>query len=103
MLLVSLLALASFQTAEDSGPPSMMTVTVQKLPANFKEDPVVSVTFTAKGAVASCKLAKTSGNASIDRVACAQMTSNAKVAPVPGKTPEPRDATVTFVQEAPKG
>ncbi|RYD57758.1 MAG: hypothetical protein EOP60_03945 [Sphingomonadales bacterium] len=103
MLLVSLLALASIQEVETPAPPSMLTVTVKKLPKDFKEDPVVSVTFNASGAVASCKLAKASGNASIDRVACSQILANGMVTPEAGKIPEPRDTTVTFVQEAPQG
>ena len=103
MLLVSLLALASIQEVETPAPPSMLTVTVKKLPKDFKQDPVVSVSFNQKGEVASCKLAKVSGSAAIDRVACAQMIANGKAEPSGGKTPEPRDVTVTFVQETPQG
>ena len=101
MLLISLLALASVQTAQT--PPSLLTVTVQKLPKAFREDPVVSVSFNAKGAVASCTLTKTSGSPAIDKVACAQMVANGQVGVENGKVPAPREATVTFVQGSPQG
>lgn len=103
MLLVSLLALASVQTADDVAPPSVMTITVQKLPAAFKVDPVVTLTFDSKGVVTSCKTKTTSGSAGIDKVACTQVTGNVKMdPPAAGTVLEPRDATVTFVQEPPK-
>ncbi|RYG81149.1 MAG: hypothetical protein EON59_14790 [Alphaproteobacteria bacterium] len=80
-----------------------MTITVQKLPKDFKTDPVISLTFNAKGEVATCATAKTSGSAGIDRVACNQVKGNVKEPVEAGAAPAARDVTVTFVQEPPKG
>lgn len=101
MLLVSLLALASFQTVP-AGPPTVMTITVQKLPAAFKQNPVVSLTFNAKGEVASCATKATSGSTGVDKAACAQAVGNYSVKPEKGKAPEPSDVVIAFETEAPK-
>ncbi|MES2989170.1 MAG: hypothetical protein V4808_14810, partial [Pseudomonadota bacterium] len=87
---------------DEVAPPSVMTITVQKLPAAFKVDPVITLTFNEKGAVASCKTKTTSGSKGIDTVACRQVTGNVNMKPEAGVAAGPRDATVTFIQEAPK-
>jgi hypothetical protein len=105
MLLVSLLALASFQTATQAttgAPPVGLTITVQKLPAKFQQNPVVHLTFNGAGAVASCELVKTSGSQGIDKVACAQAVSGYNVEAVKDKVPDPADVTIAFEAEAPK-
>lgn len=103
MFLLSLLALASVQTAEATPPPSIMTLTVQKLPKAFQVDPVLTLVFDGKGAVSSCKVAKTSGSPGIDRVACTQVQGNFAETPDAKSASQTRDVTVTFVQEPPKG
>ncbi len=100
MLFVSLLALASFQTADV--PPIVLTITVQKLPAKFQTNPVVHLAFNAAGAVASCETVKSSGSQGIDKVACAQAVSGYNVEPVKGAVPDPRDVTVGFETDPPK-
>ncbi|WP_066796086.1 hypothetical protein [Sphingomonas soli] len=99
MLFVSLLALASFQTAPAA--PTVMTITVQKLPASFKQNPVVSLTFNAKGEVASCAAKVTSGSAGVDKAACGQAVANYSVKPEGGKAPAPTDVVIAFETEAP--
>ena len=99
MLLVSLLALASFQA---DVPPTALTITVQKLPAKFQANPVVHVTFNNAGAVASCETAKSSGSLGVDKVACAQAVAGYTVEPVKDKVPDPADLTIAFETEAPK-
>lgn len=99
-MLLSLLALVLIQTADV--PPTVLTLTVQKLPAKFQQNPVVHVVFNAQGAVAGCETAKSSGSTGIDRVACAQVVGGYSVEPQGGKTPEPRDVTIAFETEAPK-
>ncbi|HEX8300171.1 hypothetical protein [Sphingomonas sp.] len=102
MLFVSLLALASFQ-AGPAAPPTVLTLTVQKLPSSFRQNPVVTLTFDGKGAATGCKTAKTSGSTAIDRVACTQAQGNVKADPVADGAPSTRDVTVGFEAEAPKG
>lgn len=101
MLFVSLLALASFQTAPAT-PVTVMTITVQKLPPSFKQNPVVSITFNSKGEVASCVTKTTSGSAGVDKAACAQTVGNYSVEPEKGATPAPADVIVAFESEAQK-
>lgn len=101
MLLASLFALASLQSTEV--PPVGLTITVQKLPAKFQQNPVVHLTFNDGGAVAGCELVATSGSPGIDKVACAQAVSGYTVKTEKGKTPAPANVTIAFEAEAPKG
>jgi len=93
MLLVSLLALAAVQSAE--APPSIMTITVQKLPSSFRQSPVVHLEFNDAGRVAKCDIEQPSGNRSIDMVAC-QQARKVKLEVENNTVPAPRSATVTF-------
>lgn len=108
MLFASLLALASFQDVPaaaqtaPAGPETALTITVQKLPPSFKQNPLVSISFNAKGSVASCKTKETSGHTGIDKVACAQLVGNYSVEPEAGKTPAPVDVYVGFETDAKK-
>jgi hypothetical protein len=100
MLLVSLLAFAAVQSAEV--PPSLMTITVQKLPASFRQSPVVHLEFTNAGRVAKCEIEQPSGNRSIDMVAC-QQARKIKLEVENKTAPGPRSATITFSADAAKG
>jgi hypothetical protein len=96
MLLVSLLALAAVQSAE--APPSLMTISVQKLPSSFRQSPVVHLEFTDSGRVAKCEVEQPSGNRAIDLVAC-QQARKIKL-DVENKTaPAPRSGTITFTTD----
>ena len=100
MILAPLLALVSLQTADV---PSLMTITVQKLPASFKENPVVHLEFADDGSVATCTVEQPSGSAGIDKVACQQAQLGMKVKVEGKKKPEPRSGAIEFVTEAPQG
>jgi len=100
MLLVSLLAFAAVQSAE--APPSLMTITVQKLPSSFRQSPVVRLEFSDSGRVAKCEIETPSGNRSIDMVAC-QQARTVKLKVENKTAPAPRSATVTFTTDASKG
>lgn len=92
MILATLLALAG-QTA---APATIMTVTVQKLPATYHQAPVVHLDFNDKGGVSACTLEQSSGSPGIDKVACQQVQT--VTLPVEkGKAPESRSAAVDFV------
>lgn len=96
MVLATLLALAASQAASP-----IMTITVQKLPATYKQAPIVHIAFTSKGTVETCTVEQTSGSTGIDKVACAQVQANVKVPVEKKKTPEARSAPVEFVTATP--
>ena len=100
MILAPLLALAALQSTDV---PSLMTITVQKLPASFKKNPVVHLEFADDGSVATCTVEQPSGSAGIDKVACQQAQTGIKIEREGKKKPEPRSGTIEFVTEAPKG
>jgi hypothetical protein len=89
MILATLLALAG-----QSAP--IMTITVQKLPANYTQAPVVHLDFDKKGKVSTCTLEQSSGSPGIDKVACQQLQT-ITMPTEKGKAPESRSAAVEFV------
>jgi hypothetical protein len=101
MLFASLLALASFQTAPAAEPETLITVTVQKLPAAYKQAPVVRLEFNSTGAVVKCDIEKPSGSTGIDKVAC-QQAVQVKLDVKDNVAPAPRSAIIAFTAEPPK-
>jgi TonB family protein len=97
MLLVSLLTLAAAQSAE--APSSFMTVTVKKLPAGFRQSPVVHLEFTGSGRVDKCEIEQPSGNAAIDRAAC-QQARQVRLKVENNVVPASRSAVITFTTDA---
>ena len=94
MIFATLLALAG-QTVS-AVPASIMTITVQKLPASYHHAPIVHLDFNEKGAVSACTLEQSSGSPGIDKVACQQVSTGTRRAEK-GKAPESRSAAVEFV------
>jgi TonB family protein len=101
MYSVLLLSTVLIAQAAPDAVPTGLTITVQKLPANYAQAPVVHLELTDKGAVASCAVKQSSGNPAIDKVACQQAQAQVKF-PVKRKQKlNPMDMTVTFVPAAP--
>lgn len=96
------LALLLTQNAAGAGGKAMgLTVEVQKLPAGYKQAPVVHLEFTDTGTVATCAVEQSSGSAGIDKVACQQAQAQVKLPVKKKKAPEPISMAVTFAPAAP--
>ncbi|RYD63684.1 MAG: hypothetical protein EOP58_10955 [Sphingomonadales bacterium] len=98
MFFTSLLALAAAQTAPAAAPETLITVSVQKLPAAYKQAPVVRLEFNNTGAVIKCDIEKPSGSPGIDKVAC-QQAVQVKLDVVDNVAPAPRSAIIAFNTE----
>jgi hypothetical protein len=98
-LLLSALLIA--QAAPGADVPVGLTVNVQKLPASYKQSPVVHLAFTDKGAVEACTVQQSSGNPAIDKVACQQAQTQVKYPVKRNQKLTPMDMTVAFVPAAP--
>lgn len=88
-------ALLIAQTAPAASAPGM-TINVQKLPANFAQNPVVHLEFD-KGEVTTCAVKQSSGNAGIDKVACQQAQAQVKFPKKKHQKLEPMDMIIAFV------
>lgn len=97
MLLLSLLAFASIQAPEAL---PEMTVTVEKLPADYRRPSIVQLKFRTNGSVSRCDIKQGSGSASIDRIACKQ----AKAIKTDNDQGDilPQSMIVAFTTDAPK-
>jgi len=93
MILATLLALAG---QADAPPAPLLTVTVQKLPATYKQAPVVHLEFNDEGGVSACTLEQTSGSPGIDKAACQQAQTALKLPAEKHKAPAARSATIAF-------
>ena len=84
--------------AQATPAPLSMTINVQKLPAGFAQNPIVHVVFNEQGSVATCAVGTSSGNASIDKVACQQAQASVKMKVRRKQIPAPADVTIMFVE-----
>lgn len=98
--LLPLALLLSQNTAGANGEAVGLTVNVQKLPASYKQAPMVHLTFDDKGAATACTIEQSSGSPGIDKVACQQAQAQVKLPAKKKKAPEPISMAVNFVPAA---
>jgi len=84
--------------------PVSSVVFVKKLPANYKEPPLVRVHFGEMGKPIECRVELTSGNTAIDKISCQQAQADAVLPEFvhvrPGK-PDTRMYVIAFSADAP--
>lgn len=83
--------------------PKLLEVTVQKLPASYKEPALVRVRFAGDDRPSECRLELTSGSTAIDKAACTQAMAGAertRLTNAGAAQPDTRMILVAFAKKA---